>query len=208
MNEKPVWRVIRYIADLIEMNLLFLIFSIPVFTYGPASSALYAVHLHMTDGEPVGFHDYVSSFRSSFRQTMKGTLVLMVPAAFLLYELYRLSGMKDVPNQMYVFVLVPLACMVSLLNWVSIQGAFFECTLKQQLKNAVLLAIRSLLPSILMLLITLFPAFVFLTRSAAFFRVWPVWLFLYFSLSRSAMAFLTKKPMRALGDQLREQMNG
>ena len=162
----------------------------------------------MTDGEPVGFHDYVSSFRSSFRQTMKGTLVLMVPAAFLLYELYLLSGMKDVPNQMYVFVLVPLACMVSLLNWVSIQGAFFECTLKQQLKNAVLLAIRSLLPSILMLLITLFPAFVFLTRSAAFFRVWPVWLFLYFSLSRSAMAFLTKKPMRALGDQLREQMNG
>ena len=62
------------IADLILLNLVFLVTCIPIFTIGAASAALYSVAFRLgTEREEGVFRCYFRAFRNNFKQ---GTILL------------------------------------------------------------------------------------------------------------------------------------
>ena len=78
----PDSRFMRYLnrfADLMILNLLFLLTSIPIFTIGASLTALYSVCFHLgTDREGSTFRDYFAAFKENFRQATALFLLLLL----------------------------------------------------------------------------------------------------------------------------------
>lgn len=206
-REKPsfLFQAITYLTNLIILNLLFLLCSLPVITYGAALSALFTMVRAINEGETVVTKGFFRAFREQFRQSTAGWLVMLLPGAFLYVEAVLLLQVTvEVPAMLFVCVAAPALVYCGLLPWVFIQASYFTCTLKQSLKNAVALAVQLLPQTVVLALIGVLPVGLFLLRTVDFFRLWPAWLFLYFAGAYALAERLVKLPMENLVASLRE----
>ena len=80
--DSPVMEFIGKVADMICLNLLWLICSIPVVTIGAATSAKYVVAMRILRNEqtPV-FKPFFKAFAENFKQSTIIWLILMIPIA-------------------------------------------------------------------------------------------------------------------------------
>ena len=76
--DSPLMQFLTKVADLIILNLLFLVTSVPVITIGASATALHYVALRMIHGQegPIT-RDYFRSFRTNFRQATAIWLLLL-----------------------------------------------------------------------------------------------------------------------------------
>ena len=198
-------QAITYLANLIILNLLFLLCSLPLVTYGASLSALFTMVRAINEGETVVAKGFFRAFREQFRQSSAGWLAMLLPGAFLYVEAALLLQVNvEVPAMLYVCVAAPALVYCALVPWVLIQASYFTCTLKQSLKNAVLLAVQLLPQTVVLAVIQVLPVGLFLLRTLDFLRLWPLWLFLYFAGAYALAERLVKLPMDRLVASLRE----
>lgn len=205
-KEKPSFfsQAITYLANLIILNLLFLLCSLPLITYGASLSALFTMVRAINEGESVVSRGFFRAFREQFRQSTLGWIVMLLPGAVMYVEAALLLQVNvDVPDFLYVSLLVPAIVYCGLLPWVLIQSSYFTCTLKQTLKNAVLLAMQLLPQTVVLAAAQLLPVALFLLRTVDFLRLWPLWLFVYFAAAYAIAERLLKNPMQQLTASLR-----
>ena len=86
-------RFLSKVADMIILNILFLITCIPIFTIGASMTALYYVTLRMVSGEegPVS-KDYFRSFKQNFRQATVIWLILMSSCWYMTFARFGTAG--------------------------------------------------------------------------------------------------------------------
>lgn len=89
-----LYRFLNRFWDLVRLNFLWLLFSLPVVTVGASTVAAYSVALKMVDDEE-GYvaRTFVSAFRANLRQGILMGLVFLAAtyAIYLDYELNRVS---------------------------------------------------------------------------------------------------------------------
>ena len=94
--DNPFWRFMGKIADVIILNLLWIICCIPIITIGPATTATYYVALRLADDQDgYIFKNFFKSFKQNFRQGVIIGVIMTVIGAFFAYDLYlyrQLSG--------------------------------------------------------------------------------------------------------------------
>lgn len=85
--DNPVMRFLSRVADLLTLNLLFLVCSIPVFTIGASTTAMYYCFFKMKDQEE-GYltRKFFKSFRENFKQATAMWLILLVLFLLLFTE--------------------------------------------------------------------------------------------------------------------------
>ena len=67
--DNPLMRFLSKVADVLTLNLLFLVCSIPIFTIGASTTALYYCFFKMKDNEEgYLFKKFFKSFKENFRQ--------------------------------------------------------------------------------------------------------------------------------------------
>ena len=139
-------RFLTKLADLMILNLLFLVTSIPVITIGAAWTSLYYVALKMVkDEESSIIRSYFHSFRQNFRQATVLWLGVLVLAVFLGLDFLILMRIDSVVAAvMNAGIVVIAAAMVMVLQYLFPLLARFENSLIQTLKNACLLAVGHL----------------------------------------------------------------
>lgn len=82
--DNPVWRFIGKLGDLIILNILWIVCSIPVFTAGASTTAVYYVTLKLVrDEEDSTIRSFFRSFKSNFRQAT-GIWLIMLAAGIVL----------------------------------------------------------------------------------------------------------------------------
>lgn len=195
-------RGLTYFADLVLLNLLFIICSIPVVTLGASSSALYTMMRKLHRDETVAMIGFFSAFRDCLRQSTVSWLIMLAPGAFLCYEwsiLVQYTG--DVPVFVYISMVVVSLCYTCFLPWLFIQPTLFSCTQKQQFKNAALLIVQLLPQTLAAAILTALPLGIFLFATLQFFALWPLWLFLYFSAAHGLTMTILKGPIDSLIEQ-------
>jgi len=170
------------LTDLILLNLLFLITSIPIFTVGASATALYTVASKVgTDQEAGVFGPYFRAFRGAFKQgTILWLIILGVGAAIAMdaFLVFRMSGPVRYAGGMFLALLALLAMSA---GYVFPLISQFENGNLTTIKNAILLAVGYLPRSIAMAVLNLLPAAAFLIAPAAFFQAAFLWAFLYFA---------------------------
>lgn len=137
--ENPVMRTLSTAADLILLNLLTLLCSLPVLTLGAALTALNTATIKIVRGEETApVKDYFRAFRGNFTKGAGMGLIFLLIFAVLLAD-YLAAGR-------YVPILRPVIAAIALLVLMVGQYTFallarYENTIGGTLKNALLLAI-------------------------------------------------------------------
>ena len=124
--ESLVWKPLGYLGDLVTLSLLWIVFSIPLLTLGPASAALYdtAVHSLRRKEDTVLTH-FFSTFKRALKQGVLSALIVLAAFA-LFFGLARLViDPTGSPAYVYALMLLLLLFMLACLCWLwSVQSRF------------------------------------------------------------------------------------
>lgn len=144
------------VADLIILNIIYCLCCIPIVTIGPATTALYYVTLKMVKNEESYIiKSFFKSFKLNFKQGAAIGLLLMAAAGIIVGDIYIMLSW----NAKYKFILIVIFIFL-LVIWMFIAIyifpllATFENTVKQTIKNSLLMSIRHLPYTILMFVLT------------------------------------------------------
>lgn len=165
--DNPVMRFLSRLFDLMYLNLLFIICSIPVITIGASFSALYSVTLKMVKSEETYIgRDFFKAFKLNFKQGTVIWIITMI-AGIILYTDYQIVLQMTMTgsNILRIGVLsIALICFCMFLYVFPIQARFIN-PVKTTIKNSLLMSIAHLPFTIVFLLIQGIIAFIS-TRSA------------------------------------------
>lgn len=151
--DSPLMRFLTKIADLMVLNILFCVTSIPLITIGASWTALYSVTLKMVrDEEGSVSRSYFRSFRQNFRQATLLWLGVLVILALLVLDIRVLNGMAGgtAPGLLRVGVEILALLGIMVLQYLFPSLARFEASLADTLKNACMMALAHLPKTALM----------------------------------------------------------
>ena len=144
------------VADLLILNLIFVVTCIPIVTIGPALTALYSVTLKMVKNEDSYiFKSYFKAFKESFKISILAWLIILVALIIFVVD-YRImatsaNGLSEVLTTIFL-VLMIICFVVGLYLFPYI--ARFEGGLKASFKNATLIMLASAPWTFLLTIIT------------------------------------------------------
>ena len=147
------------VADLMILNVIFIICCIPIVTIGPALTAMNYVTLKMArNEESYIIRSFLKSFKENLKQGILIWLIMLVLGIVLItdYMIMRNldSGfMQVIKYGLGMITFIYLMVMLYIFPLLS----KFDNTLKNTFKNAILMSIRHLPFTILMMLITYIP---------------------------------------------------
>lgn len=172
------------VFDLIVLNLIFILFSIPVITIGANVTSIYYITLKMASGEDTYIvKTYFRAFKENFK---KSTIVWLITAfigIIIILDLYLVRVMNGVINGMFAVILnyvfiVMLVLYIFYLTYVFPLMAKFENTVKNSIKNALLISVLNFPYTLMMLCLTVGPALISI-RVTQIFSYYVLYLFLF-----------------------------
>ena len=154
-SNSPAMRFLTALGNLILVNFVFIISSLPIVTIGASLTALYRVcHEIRLGNSPSVFKDYFKEFVSSFKNSTIVWIVTLLLAAFFVYDLYVINYVID---PMYQVLQIPVFVFLFLISCVWIYAFPMFATLDQDLKttvkNSLLLGFAKLPTTILVLFV-------------------------------------------------------
>lgn len=154
----PVFRFISTLVDLIFLNILIVIFSIPIITIGAAFTAGHFTALKMRRGEGTIVKTFWKSFKMNFIQSTILEIVLAVLAIMTLFLVSVAGGdLEQMESLIHLFILFFWVCIFFAAMWAFPLQARFINPLLVTLRNAYGLSVRHMLRSIYMLIVYLLP---------------------------------------------------
>ena len=163
MKYNPDSRLMRFltkIADLMILNIIFVLSCLPVVTIGAAWTALYYVALKMVKDSHNGIlRSFFHSFRENFRQATLLWLMILALGALLFFDFRLVASFGDTgfAKAMYVALGILSAVVLMLLQYLFPSLAKFETTIPGAIKNACLMAVGNFPRTVLMLLFSAIP---------------------------------------------------
>lgn len=189
--DNPFFDVMGHIADLVVLNLFFILTCIPIFTIGTSIRAMYIVLRKMREGTEGTLHrTYFSTFASEFSHTVKSWLVLLGIGALLSFDLYFcVTQMSDAGAR----ILLPVLGAMLFLYLIVFSRVYLEPpapsgapsgTVRMQLGSAFSKGIRRFPQTLLMIAVQMVPVLVYQIsfRGFAAFML-PLMVVIWFSLS-------------------------
>ena len=176
--DSPVISFLGKIADLIIINLLVILCSIPIFTIGASWTAMYYVTVKMVKNEESYVaRDFFKSFRQNFRQAtviwLINLMILLILGADAL--IIRNGLMEGIPQAMIVAMGIFAVFVIAIMVFVYPLLSHFDNTIKNTIKNAFLLSISRFPYTVMFIIVISVPfAAAFLTNAG--FRLFPIFL--------------------------------
>ena len=164
-DSNPVIRGLTKLADLMWLNALFIITSLPVFTIGAATAALYYESMRVVSGEESYItKDFFKAFKDNFKYAtcvwvVSALLVTLFGCAFYILGKSDLSyahvgmGILGIPIILIAFMLLYVFPIMSK----------FENTLMNTVINALLISLAQFPKTILMLAFSAVPVLLVLS---------------------------------------------
>lgn len=180
--DSKIMQFLSRLADLILLNAVFLLTCVPVFTIGAANAALYTVCFRMdSEREEPLLRSYFRAFRENFRQGTALWLILLLFGSTAMINVFLFLTKTTVLRYCFALFVVLFALVAMIFGYVFPLLSQFRNTVKENLKNAILLSLAYLPRSLAMTAINLFPWGMLALNLYAFLQLGFLWVFLYFS---------------------------
>ena len=160
--DNPVWNFMSKVADLIILNLLAIVCSIPIVTIGASWTAMYFVTIRMVrKEESYIIRDFFRSFKENFKQA---TIIwLLALAAIGIFAgdvvIYRMIP-EQIPQALMIAVLVLAYLVLGTIIYAFPLLSRFHNTIKGTIKNGFLISLVNV-PYTFVFIILLAVPFVF-----------------------------------------------
>lgn len=164
-------KVLNRIADLVGLNLLAILFCIPIITIGASITAVYGCIFRIQEKrEGYLTKDFWKLFKECFRSS---TIIYLVGAtvAAMLYLDYQIFATDSRLDILQVLVVAGGILVAEIFTYAFPMESYFENSLKATVKNALLLGISNIPYTLLMLGINVFPFFL-VARIPVTFGIW------------------------------------
>lgn len=164
-------KVLNRIADLVGLNLLAILFCIPIITIGASITAVYGCIFRIQEKrEGYLTKDFWKLFKECFRSS---TIIYLVGVAvvtmlYLDYQIFATDSRLDI---LQVLVVAGGILVAEIFTYAFPMESYFENSLKATVKNALLLGISNIPYTLLMLGINVFPFFL-VARIPVTFGIW------------------------------------
>jgi len=160
-NRNSFWQFMGRMFDVLILNLLWMLFSLPVLTAGASTTAVYAACFHLLRENDQGIGTvFFHAWKQNWKQSTLVLLFLTVLAVFLLADLWYLfhfTGILAIAGAAIVTILLCLVVLVGSYSFALL--SLFENTIAGTLSNALILALRHPVRSLLVLLVDIgYPA--------------------------------------------------
>lgn len=152
--DNPVWRFIGKLGDLILLNVLWLVCSIPVFTIGASTTAVYYVTLKLVrDEDDSTIKSFFRSFKSNFKQATVIWLILAAAGVILGFDFWFFTtGQMPLPGAAKMLLAAVSGGMLLIYLFIftyvfPLQSRFYN-PVKRTMFNAFFMSVRHLLQTI------------------------------------------------------------
>lgn len=171
--DNPFFAFMGRVGDILILNILFVITSIPIVTIGMSLSAMYRVTLRMARKES----NYVAKeyFRACREEWKKSTviwLIMLVSGGVLVFDV---TVGKDMWNALNAAVGALIFIWGMLFTYVFAVQARFENTVKNIFKNALYMAVRHFPFTVIMMVLNAIPALCILFGSMTMALATPIY---------------------------------
>lgn len=144
--EHPIWRFVGKFWDVLVINVLWVVCSIPVFTIGASTTAMYYVTLQLVrDEEGYIVRSFFKSFKENFRQATMIWMIFLSAGAVLAFDLYyfgKLVLASTFRNVMLASFMVLAFIWMAMFTYVfSLQSRFYN-SVKRTISNAFFMSVR------------------------------------------------------------------
>lgn len=154
-TDSKLYRFMSKLTDLVKLNILWLVFSIPVVTLGISTIAAYTVALKMAEGEEgyIG-RDFLKAFKENWKQgiPMSFITILCLWAVYLDFQIYRAAE-----ENAFVFLIIGIiTAYVFVFSFLYVYPllARYENTIVNSLKNSFRISMKYFLRSLLLVVLS------------------------------------------------------
>lgn len=154
--DNPIWRFMGKVFDMMVLTVLWVVTSLPVFTIGASTTALYYAGMKLAkDQEGYVVKDFFYSFRENFRQATFMWCILAGLGIFLITDLTWYYQFKSGVGVMIFFMFVILtAFYIMILTYTFPLLARCQAGIKKILMLAFMIAVKNIGWTILMITTT------------------------------------------------------
>ena len=199
--ENPFIQFLVRVGDLMILNLLFILCSLPVVTLGASLTALHRVTQNMLfeQEEPL-IKAFFRAFRQNFKQSTLVWLVELVVIVSLVCDVLLVMAYFNggLAKAMYILVAVLAILVAGVFSYLMPLIARYENGMRQQVNNAVVLAIIKLPKTVLLTLLNLLPVILLLISVPVFVQTLIFWVIIGFAF----VSFLTSSILKPVFQQL------
>lgn len=200
----PLMSGLGKLADLVILNLLTLLFCIPIVTIGASLTAAHYVALKIRRGEGYVFKNFWKSFRENLKQsTFLWLMYVVFMGVSILSYLLAMSSMGGTMGAIIctvIFVAVLFVAMTSM--WALPMQSKFINNISTTIKNGFLFAFKYLFRTMLMLVINAVPIVLMLVLS---FQWYSLLLLFGFSVPIYLCAMLYDKKFQEVEDMIMDR---
>lgn len=168
------------VADLVILNILWLVCCIPVVTIGASTTAMYHVIRHwQKDSVSSIMRDFFQSFKEDFKQATPVYLILLIPTAAVVMNamlIFNPENSAAVPSYLLVIWFISALILLFISSFVYPVMAFFADSIFKTLRNAMVLALANLPRTILISVLNLLPVILLFVNLSFFLQSSIFWL--------------------------------
>ena len=140
--ENPVWQFMNRVADLLILNFMFLLFSLPIITIGASYTALtYTLVKVVRKEDTYVWKEFWHSFKTNFKQATLMWLIVIPFIFFLSFDLVMwFNDPTLLPKPLKVTTVIVVFIVASIVIYAFPILSHFENTVGNTLKNGFLVA--------------------------------------------------------------------
>ena len=195
INDNIIVRALGKICDLMCLNILWLVCSIPIFTIGASTTALYTVVLKMVKNEEgYIFRGFFKAFKSNFKQSTITWIILLILGILCWIDQRIVSYLPGTAGTVLnVLVLIVSFILLAVMIYVFPLIARYENTLSNTLKNAVLLSIAKLPYTLIMMAVIIGAVIASMWTGYTLLFAIPLWCFIGVSAIACINSYLLRR---------------
>lgn len=190
--DSPVMRFLGRVGDILLLNIVFVVTSIPVITIGTALSALYTVAMKLVRGEdPAIIKEYLKAYKRNFKPATICWLIMAVIGVLLFVD-FRLVAVFSGTAYTVMRLLLAMILGIWLLTFLYLFPyiARFDNTIFNSMKNALFLSVAHIPSTLMMLGVAIGLLIITLFTSKTFVIGTILWTFFGFAILAYVQSFL------------------
>ena len=156
--DNPIWRFVGRIWDLFILNILWIVCSIPIVTFGASTTAMYYCTLKIARDRDSGgiFSMFFHSFKDNILQSTIIGVIMAIIGGILFFDIRFFSVYAPINNTVIKMIVFTITCFLIML-WMfiflyvfPIQAKFIN-PIKQTFKLALFMSVKHLVRTVIML---------------------------------------------------------
>lgn len=201
--DSPVVQKLSFFFDFMMINMIYILCCVPIVTIGAARAALFTCGKLWAEKDDAGMMTFLKAFFKNLKTATPVWLVMLAVGLFLAWDVFLLLN-NTLPLEwaLWVILVVVAFFYVVASSQLFQMVSHYNCSVKQYIKNALLVGIAHPLCLVVNIGLAILPYFTFFYNFTVFLQLTLVWILGIFSFQGYLSGLMSKKFYQRITEQL------